>query len=280
MLSKNSTKTLTWIVFSSLVVGFAFWQVKILATENLQPGDTPTTPPTRTRHAIRSGNPPASQNPTATFTARLAKGLTEREIGWIIEDFLTAKLNLVVRAGTADEYIAQRLTQDRWYLRALVEAWSLTPEQSSQASAKLSELFDQAKAEFIKETSAPKSFEVDGKWYTLMTSEPMNRFIETSRRLQDPEGKFLPTNLWMNSPAAVIFSEAPQLDKLSDKISFLARFLPTPNPSIDETITHAPSQEEGVLPALRKLHPAQLKLLLFIDTELAKKVESALAITP
>lgn len=38
--------------------------------------------------------------------------------------------------------------------------------------------------------------------------------------------------------------------------------------------------EAGILPLLRKLHPAQLKLLLLIDPDQIKKIEAALVSSP
>ena len=122
---------------------------------------------------------PGRSHLAVDYATRKKQGLTDREIGWIVEDFQNAGLDLGIRAAPQEEYLAQRRAQDRWYRDALVEAWSLTPEQSAQVTAKLAELYDQAKADFIEALAAgPQPVEINGQWYIITSAEPIHRLID------------------------------------------------------------------------------------------------------
>ncbi len=266
-----------------------------------RPSHTPAPAENPPRHPPRrSGAPAPPSDPIATYAARSANGLTDKEIGWIIGDFKTAGLDLGVRVASQEEYLAQRQAQDRWYRDALVEAWSFPPGQAAQVTAKLAELFDQEKADFIEALAAgPKPFKHNGQWFTVTSSEPIRHLIDANRRLQDAVGRYLPSNLCeMRDPSdrlrnidikitgipeqayeSVTLAEPIQIATAEPSMITVDLVLPKTNPPPNIDPTAETLTELGILPQLRKLHPAQLKLLLLIDPNRTREVESALEST-
>lgn len=263
-MNKNLQLTIAWFALAFLVTLGAVWQAQVtFAREVIARNQTPP-PPAKTRHAVR---PTAQETPVVDYATRKKQGLTDREIAWIVEDFHNAGLDLGIRTAPKEDYLAQRRAQDRWYRDALVEAWSLTPEQAAEVTAKLGELYDQAKADFIEAIAAgPQPVEVNGQWYIITSSEPMHRLIDAKRRLDDTTGPFMPWNLGK-------FVLEP--DDPPNPISF-DFILPRPDPATEKGIQVAPPLGEGMLPQLRKLHPAEFKLLLHIDPEKSREIQTAL----
>ncbi len=264
-MNKNLQLTLVWFALAFLVTLGAVWQAQVTVAQEVIARNQPAPPPAKTRHAVR---PVAQGAPAVDYATRKKQGLTDREIGWIVEDFQTAGLDLGIRVAPKEEYLAQRQAQDRWHRDALVEAWSLTPEQTALVTAKLGELHDQAKADFIEALAAgPQPIEVNGQWYIITSSEPMHRLIDAKRRLDDANSPFMPWNLGR-------FAVKP--DDCPDPVS-VDFLLPRSDPSLDEEgIQVVPPMDEGILPQLRKLHPAQLKLLLLVDPDKSKDIQAAL----
>ncbi len=77
-----------------------------------------------------------STDPIAAYLERSKRGMTDQEIRWMIEDFQTAGLD----GGERSLKGTLRAKQQLWYLEALTEAFQLTPEQKSQARARMDEL--------------------------------------------------------------------------------------------------------------------------------------------
>lgn len=88
----------------------------------------------------------------AEYIARGERGMTEREVGWIVEDFQKAGLDQELGIARAADHIARRRLAQRWYLDALAEGLHLTVEQRHQAGENLAVLMDQATAEFNANT--------------------------------------------------------------------------------------------------------------------------------
>jgi hypothetical protein len=283
-----------------VVTSIALWQAQVAVAKEQKARHATLPPPQKTRHAIRPITQPTSEDPIAKYSSRLTNGLTDREIGWIVEDFKTAGLDLGVRVATQEEYLAQRRAQDRWYHDALVEAWSLTPEQSTQVKAKLAELFDQAKSDFIQALAGgPQPFKHNGQWFTVTGTEPIHRLLDANLRIQDSVGRYLPSNLCaMNIPAdkprkidlkitgipeqdykSVTFPEPIQIATAEPNMITVDLVLPKPTPQAKAASTTQTAPERDMLTSLRKLHPAQLKILLLIDPDKAKTIETALGIT-
>lgn len=278
---KEIQKTLAWILLASLMTTAAFWQAQVAVSEDLQARRATLPPPPKTRHAIRAAPQLVSGDPVATYAARQEAGLTDLQIGWIVEDFKTAGLDLGIRVATQEDYLAQRKTQDRWYREALVEAWCLSAEQSAELAAKLGELYDQAKADFIEALrGGPQAFQHNGQWYSVTGTGPIHQLIDANTRLQD--ASFLPWNLCTmasaeNPPDADVHNDdgIPGVDPSeTSRLLVVDRVLPNP-----PAPANVGPPETGILPSLRSLHPAQLKLRLFIDPPMAAKIEQALAAT-
>lgn len=297
-MNKNLQLTLAWFALALLVTLGAVWQAQVTVAQEVIARNQPPPPPAKTRHAVR---PTGQGAPTVDYATRKGQGLTDREIGWIVEDFQTAGLDLGLRVAPKEEYLVQRKAQDRWYHDALVEAWSLTPEQSAQVTAKLAELFDQAKADFIEALAAgPQPIQVNGQWLIVTSSEPIHRLVDAPKRFQDADGPFMPWNLCeitseqnptqAGKPIPIKITGAPQQESEDVVITKPIQIIPsapdllmvnhllprtTPSPAGEPIQVVAPP-EDGILPQLRKLHPAQLKLLLLVAPEKAKEIQQAL----
>jgi hypothetical protein len=264
-MNKNLQLTIAWFALAFLVTLAAVWQAQVAVVREVTARNQPPPPPVKTRRAVR----PTGQEATAVdYATRKKQGLTDREIGWIVEDFQNVGLDLGIRTASQEKYLAQRRAQDRWYRDALVEAWSLTPEQSAQVTTKLAELYDQAKADFIEAiASGPQPIEINGQRYIITSAEPIHRLIDANRRLDDANSPFMPWNL---GRLAVKPDDCPH----PVSIDFL---LPRSDSSVEEDgIQVTPPQDEKILSQLRKLHPAQLKLLLLVDPDKSKEIQAAL----
>lgn len=304
-MNKNIQLAITWFVLAFLVTGSAVWQAQVAATREASARHRQLPPPLKTRRAERSSSHGVAANstgdPVADYATRRAKGLTDREIGWIVEDFQSAGLDLGIRAASKEAYFAQRKAQDRWYQAALIEAWSLNPEQSAQVAAKLAELNDQAKADFIEALNAgPQPIEINGQWFILTSAEPIHRLIDANARLQGTAGAFLPWNLCKMAPGLRPDQSDKKIDikitgapgepyrgmELAEPVHTISpaatslitvdQFLPQPAaPTKEESIQVMPA-EGDILAQLRKLHPAEVKLLLLIDPEKSREIRNAL----
>jgi hypothetical protein len=265
-MNKNLQLTIAWFALAFLVTLAAVWQAQVAVAREVIARNQPP-PPAKTRHAVR---PTTAASPVLDYATRKKQGLTDREIGWIVEDFQSAGLDLGIRAAPQEEYLAQRRAQDRWYRDALVEAWALTPDQSTQVTAKLAELYDQAKADFIEALAAgPQPVEVNGQWYIITSAEPIHRLIDANRRLEDANSPFMPWNL---GRFAVKPERAPDLPG----VDFL---LPSPDSLPEHDGIEVVPPKDSNLPQLRKLHPAQLKLQLLIDPDKSKEIQAALEVS-
>ena len=296
-MNKNLQLTLAWFVLAFLVTLTAVWQAQVAVAREVVARNQLPPPPQKTRRAERPAAPSA---PAVDYATRKKQGLTDPQIGWIIEDFQTAGLDLGIRVASKEEYLAQRKAQDRWYHDALVEAWSLTPGQSAQVTAKLGELYDQAKADFIEALAAgPQPVQVNGQWLIVTSASPIHRLIDANSRIQKVDGPFMPWNLCaltseQNPTQAakpieiningipgqeyeeVVITESIQIMPAEPGWFIVDHLLPRPSLSPAEEPLQVAWEESGTLPQLRKLHPAQLKLLLLIDPGKISEIKSAL----
>ena len=292
-MNKNLQLTIAWFILASLLTATALWQAQIAVAREVSASQKTLPPPLKTRHAERTTAPSV---PTADYATRLQKGLTDREIGWILDDFQTAGLDGGLRVAPQEAYLAQRRAQDRWYRDALVEAWSLTPEQSAQVTGKLAELYDQAKADFIEALAAgPQPVKVNDQWLIVTSSEPIHQLIDANRRFQDAKGLFLPWNLCKMAPELdpmhtgkkidikvkdvpedSLFAKPIQIAPATPNLFTVDQLLPKPAVQPEEIPIQVAPAENEILQPLRKLHPAQLKLLLLIAPEKVRNIRQAL----
>lgn len=164
-MNKEIRNTIAWIVCATLVMGVAWWQAQLAVERDARARHQTLPPPLKTRYGIRPEVMPWAGDPVADYIARCEKGLTDQKIGWIIEDFQNAGLD-VGMAGrmTQKEIFAFRNAQHRWYNDALVDGLRLNSEQSAEVTEKLGELFDSAKADYIEATGGPQFAEINGIW--------------------------------------------------------------------------------------------------------------------
>jgi hypothetical protein len=291
---------MAWIMFATFATAAAIWQAQISVATDLKARHQTLPPPQKTRHSIRPLPVPWSGDFVGDYTDRCRTGLTEQQIGWIIEDFKTAGLDQGIRVAPREESLARRRTQHRWYRDALVDGLRLSPEQSAQSTAKLAELFDLAKADFIEALNAgPRPFEHNGKWYGVTSIEPIERLISATRWLNHDNATFMPWNLCQLTPAQEEITWKRWHENETDERSFL---LPKPAfPTGYRFQNLAPARllaANSILPFLvgqefkpaadplatgtdlvsqiKTLHPAQIKILLLLEPAMAVEIEQAL----
>jgi hypothetical protein len=305
-MSKHLKNSTAWIVFASFATAAAIWQAQISVATDLKARHQTLPPPQKTRHAIRPLPVPWSGDFVGDYTRRCQTGLTERQIGWIIEDFKTAGLDQGIRVAPREEYLAQRQAQHRWYHDALAEGLRLTPEQSAQASARLAERFDQAKADFIEAlATAPRPFEHQGKWYVVTGTAPIELLISPKLWMLDPAAGLMPWDLCQLAPGQEQITWKRWYENQEDEASFLlprpvitdgygfqnlapARLLAANSilpflsgqefkPAADPLVTGT-DQAVDLVSQVKTLHPAQLKILLLLEPAMAVQIEQALEI--
>lgn len=265
-MAKRPKRTTLWLALACGALLLAIWQAQVAAKAGDPPRNKVSGPPVKTRHAVRPP-PPAPGDAFATFATRAAKGLTDRQVGWITGDFKTAGLDLGIRTAPPDEYLAQRAAADRWYRDALVEAWNLDPSQVTEVTRKLRELFDAEKAEFLKTLeSGSGRFEHEGKIYQLTGTAPIDRLLDAFSKLPEEGNQLMPAKLFTPPPGPKTAAQAevpsPRSDLLPGKLRQVDALLPT-------AATPEIPPAASLLEVARTLHPARLKLLLLIDRELA-----------
>jgi hypothetical protein len=164
-MNKDLRNTLAWIVCATGIMGAAIWQAQVSIALDLKARNQSLPPPLKTRFAIRPPTETWAGDPVADYIARCEKGLTDQEIGWIIEDFQNAGLDIDITTELSwAELFNLRSTQHRWYHDALVDGLRLSSEQSAEVTGKLSELFDLAKADFVEASGRPQLKEINGIW--------------------------------------------------------------------------------------------------------------------
>jgi hypothetical protein len=259
--------TVVWMTGATLITGLALWQSQVALTQDRRAAEAAPPPPVRTRHAERTTPERPAGDPVANYLARQEKGLSDREIRWIVDDFKSAGLDLGLRAATREEYLAQRQAQDRWYRDALVDGWCLDAAQTAQVTLKLADLTDLAKADFIEALNAgPRAFQSNGQWFRFTSSELIERLVGFLRRITAEGSASLPWNL-----CKLPVDESADREVPGDSPLALSRkLLPRPEARggvVEEARITALSQIHG-------LHPAQLKLLLLISPTTARDLET------
>lgn len=126
-------------------------------------------------------------DPIANYLARAKRGMTEQEVRWMLEDFEAAGLDRV-----EDELVdlsaakAHRQKLEEWYLSALSEGLSLTPEQKEEVKVRLDARFanDLQNVEELKNSSVGwKKQHPDQSLCGADLSEAYQRFCRFRARL-------------------------------------------------------------------------------------------------
>lgn len=136
--------TVTWIIFASFVMVAAVWQAQVAVAREIAAKHKLPPPPKRIMSVQRENQQAIRVDPVEDYQARCAKGMTDQQILWVLEDYKIAGLdnpphgNLVTK-----EQIAEfRFRQYHWYRDILVEGLRLTREQSMQILKKFPEIFN------------------------------------------------------------------------------------------------------------------------------------------
>ncbi len=224
--------TAIWLVLAFFLTFAGFWQAKVVIARDFQARHQALPPPAKTKNATRPQPAEFTGDVVADYVARCEKGMTDQEIGWILEDFQNAGLggdllgpNRVhltrdELAGRHKEFFDLRAAQHRWYLGALVDGFRLNPEQSAVASKRLSDLFDLAKTDFIEAFNAPLAGqESEAEWKTVAAQHPVEELITSNRWLNDQELAFIPWNLCPLTPAQEKLTWKSWMDKSQEERS-------------------------------------------------------------
>ncbi len=139
------------LIAACVLSGLAIWQI-VHVSNGGEPLYQPTAKAKVGSAQLRSDgreprrNAQPSTDPIAAYLARAKRGMTDQQIRWMIEDFQS--LGLMPTSGSMEESRAYRERLNRWYLTALTEALSLTPEQRRKVQTSLAALLDQAMDQF------------------------------------------------------------------------------------------------------------------------------------
>ena len=116
------------------------------------------------------------------YLARCKKGMTAREVRWIVEDFQRAGLDAPAKGDRIEKFVAVRLAQHRWYLDLLDDGLGLDAEQRRVASEKLWLLADEATQKIAKEL-----MEHDASVGKLLEKQPetLRDLIDANHWLED-----------------------------------------------------------------------------------------------
>lgn len=302
-LSGNLKVTVAWFVISGVILGIAIWQAK-LAVQRETDAHRPLPPPVKTRFAIRTVSA-GSGDPAVDYATRCEKGLTDREIGWILDDFSQSGLEIANFSDrtTDDEIFAYRAAQQRWYHAALVDGLRLTPEQSAHAASHMSELFRKLKADFEEDQAKRDPNEIQfssvARFDVLLSASWLFLAYDES---SPADFRILPWDLcvltpqqqeitWKDEFSAGLESAAPaktpthrdflnthpfeNSDHIPEQWLLVDAILPVLKP---QTFSTDDDEESGkfLLTNARHLHPAQFKLLLLIYPHFAGEIRNAL----
>ncbi len=304
-MNKHHKLIIAWFIISGLIVFTAVRQIQVAAANQIQ-AHQPIPPPTKTRHAFRTAVLPWSGDPAADYVVRCEKGMTDKEIGWILEDFRIAGLDRFAFTDKTpdDELLAYRIAQQRWYLGALVDGLRLAPDQAAQAAAKLNELFKTVATEFRRKSESGK---LDAPVVTRFDMIVPYFWIFSGYGGDDPGHlRFLPWDLCLltskqeaitwkkefsagldqgirDGPTAhPLFKNPHPLDhdaEMPEQWALVDAVFPfLKSQSFAKDQIEAEDSGKSLLIALHDFHPAQLKILLLIYPHLAAEIQSALAL--
>lgn len=267
-----------WAALGCLVILLAVLQWRLVSMAPQESGNE--APPNVVRIArperVKNELPPGT-TPAEAFAERLARGLSPREVRWIIEDFENADIGGEVRAAETAEFLSERRRQHRWLLGLLKQGLALRPDQEREVVENLNLWFDRAARDFSEEVGSLPTIEVKGREMRVVPGEIVSRVIEPGRWLKDDacapwnlceltsaqmqlvlpmdaDEEILPGDGWWEAgrdgdPARLIFTVAPGT---------------------------VPPSSDGLEAALT-LHPAQLKSLLLIEPSHVARLREELA---
>jgi hypothetical protein len=290
-MDQRSKRTAGWLGFAILLILAAIWQSQVTAVAALQAGGTKPTTQQRIRHAPCPTADPVL-DPVPGYVARSEKGLSDQEIRWIAQDFRNAGLDRSTDAiATGEEAFVVRSAQERWYLSSLVDALGLTPQQSTEAAAKLAEFTRQRKVCFFANIHDWGSYKTDlfvkgatvnlelMPW-KLCDLDPEQEKI-TAKRYFDVRDLSIPIqtapqgtpDFQIKYPSYPVNLMPGAVLLIGNDFEIANIFMPllsSQKLNIQCLILH--DSEPEWLDKIRKLHPAQLKIMMLLSPQIAEKL--------
>jgi hypothetical protein len=151
--------TVIWLLLAFFLTFAGFWQAKVVVAQDSHPQHRQLPPPAKTKFATRPPPEVFAGDVVADYIARCEKGMTDQEIGWILEDFRNAGLDQNITATTPSEILFKlRGDQHQWYLNALKDGFRLSAEQVSQAAKKLGDNLAVSTARYSEEAAAAAAY--------------------------------------------------------------------------------------------------------------------------
>lgn len=253
---------------------------------------------------IPGGRTRASADPIGTYIESSKRGMTDQEIRWMLEDF--KQVGNMPTSGSIEEYRSYRERQNDWYLTALTEALSLTPEQKRYIRESLKESLDQAEEQFkalVNEAAArggPNWIEIEvyleaAHWLSQSQFAPWNlcdltesqskltmerRWLEQKEAAKKRESPFNYASSWpgfmsvaMQDPVSGEFTPYPP-PSLWDSVANLGGPIQRGIIDISEFFPLTPDQKlaehrNDILAQAQMLQPAQLRMALLLNPSLS-----------
>jgi len=292
----------SFLLLTAMIAGWFAWQQGPTGGALFAGGKKELAPPAKTRHSQRVEPAAPTVDALADYKARSEKGMTDQQIGWILEDFQNAGLEPPARITmvSVEDSVKLRAAQQRWYRDTLVVGLRLTPEQSAQVTAKLALLLESANEEYhawLLKISRDANGFVPEPLLTVNWGDP---FVHANRWL-DSEGmkQYGPAKLCELRPEQLEILRQPEPEVTAESAPiFVPDLVAIP---LDRPVQVVPAEplpmgypdafsvfparsgtagftmtESDFLPMIRKMHPAQLRMLVLLDPWQAGHIRTAL----
>lgn len=309
---KEIRNTLVWIFFATVLLLTAVWQAQVSAAKDLETRKRELPPPAKTKLAVRP--PPAvfTGDVVADYIARCEKGMTDQEIGWILEDFRNAGLDLEpTEESSAAARIAFYARQNRWYRDSLADGLRLSTAQSAEVEQYLADMMHEVTQAVLQgstvgvflpaSTTSDQLHSLFRHWFFssakdgigisprgLFTSTPSQQdILDNSISAEQPDP--------FEDPTPVSPPSSADSDRLTLKGKTAATYPPYEDypipPGFGATDHDFPilKSQQMILSTrsdpdtlarfihnVRRLHPAQLRILLLREPATAARIQQAL----
>lgn len=293
---RKVSTTVAWFLFAGFVICAVAWHAQIgVATQDAERQHFLLSP-AKTKATDRQAESTFSGNPHKLFLARCKAGLTDQEIGWIVEDFENAGLDRDYPADMSQAgFLAFRQAQDRWYRELLGEALQYSSDQLRQVAKQLTANYEKEKELYQNRLGEIKPFEIDGKFYKIAGADVTNSIYWSSQWKSENQEELLPWKLCTLTPQQESIVRKASPTAQSEGIQTESerrltgngegRFVIPAFGDVDAIIPltanalsklDGPSSAPNILSALHHIHPAQLKLLLLFDQDMSAQIRGAL----
>lgn len=254
-----------------------------------------------------------SKNQREEFDTARKRGMSEQDVRWIVADFINLGIDSEeVGAGSAEDYFKIRNDRHQWLLATLVSGFGLSGQQKMELAESLRVLGERDLEEFRKYVAETKSFEVEGKEYRIVDGSKVRKLTDAEYWLKGED--YAPWNLcaldeiqtsmirskneagqWiqMNDGSRSIdygtddhYSDLTEPNtEYGDFISSAGRFFPLSMEQVDrirDNTVSAPalnitvSSRKSLQSLVKNLAPAQLKIMLLFNPEMAGELRAEL----